>query len=102
MTIKKVLLTPEQKLEYCRLIFNDGYTTKQVQELCGASSSAINRWKAQYRKELEGITPVDRKAMTPEQKEIQRLKKELREAKEDNEILKKASALLILDNKGLC
>ena len=89
MTINKVTVSPEQKLEYCKLIINDGYTTRQIIELCGASSSSINRWKKQYIQELEGTTPQDRKALTPEQTEIQSLQKQLREAKKDIEILKK-------------
>lgn len=101
MTVNKVLVSPEQKLEYCKLIFEDGYTTKQIEELCGASSSAINRWKKQYRLELEGQTPPDRKAITPEQKEIQSLQKQLIRAKRDNEILKKAAAFFIRDNNAL-
>ena len=76
-------------------------STKQIQELSGASSSAINRWRAQYRRELLGETPQTGKALTPEQKEIQSLQKQLREAKQDNDILKKAAALFIREQNGL-
>ena len=101
MTKNKMIVTPEQKLEYCKLIFDDGYTTKQIQEISGVSASAINRWKAQYRKEMQGETPQDRKALTPEQIKIQSLEKQLREAKKDNELLKKAAAFFIRDNNAL-
>ena len=61
--------------------------------------SADARWKKQYLAELNGQTPKSGKAMTPEQQEIQSLKKQLWRAKRDNEILKKATALFAMDNQ---
>ena len=52
-----------------------------------------------YLAELDGQTPTSGKAMTPEQQEIQSLKKQLWRAKRDNEILKKATALFAMDNQ---
>lgn len=101
MKKKKLVVAPEQKLEYCKLIFEDGYSNQQIQEISGASSSAVTRWKSQYRRELEGETPQDKKAMTPEQIKIQSLEKQLREAKKDNDLLKKAAAFFIRDNSAL-
>ncbi len=46
-----------------------------------------------------GQTPTSGKAMTPEQQEIQSLKKQLWRAKRDNEILKKATALFAMDSQ---
>ena len=57
------------------------------------------RWKKQYLAELGGQTPTSGKAMTPEQQEIQSLKKRLWRAKRDNEILKKATALFAMDSQ---
>ena len=101
MTKERVIVTPEQKLEYCKLMFEHDYTVKQIEELSSASSSAINRWKRQYLRELQGETPEQAQALTPEQQQIQSLQKQLREAKRDNEILKKAAALFIRDQNGL-
>lgn len=64
MATTKIVITPEQKLEYCKLMFENGYTNKQIQELCGASSSAITRWKRQYRRELQGEAPEAGRAFT--------------------------------------
>ena len=47
-----------------------------------------------YLAEINGQTPKSSKAMTPEQQEIQSLKKQLWRAKRDNEILKKATGLV--------
>ena len=60
---------------------------------------AVRRWVDQVRKERLGSTPVGAKAITADQREIQRLKALLREKDLDIEILKKASALLLLDAK---
>jgi transposase len=50
----KVNINPSQKLEYAKLMIEEGYTNKQIQDISGACSSAISRWKNQYKAELEG------------------------------------------------
>lgn len=98
MMKQRVNVTPEQKVEYAKLMLEEGYSNQQIQEISGASESAVTRWKAQYKKERNGETPKDRKAITPEQIRIQELEKQLRQAKRDNEVLKKAAAFLIRDS----
>ena len=88
----------EQKLEYARLMVEDGYSNQQIQEISGASSSAVVRWKKQYISEKQGNTPVHGSAITPEQKRIKELEKQLARANRDIEILKKATALFIQDH----
>jgi transposase len=90
----KSIFTTQQKLEYAKLMVEEGYSNKQIIEISGACSSAVTRWKRQYLAELNGITPTA-SALTKEQQEIQQLKKELWRAKRDNDILKKAAALFI-------
>jgi transposase len=97
----KTYFTPEQKLEYAKLMVDDGYTYKRVQEISGAGLSAISRWKKQYQEELIGITPASNSAITPEQQRIQELEKQLKRAHRDNDILKKATAFFIRDNHNL-
>jgi transposase len=46
----KATFTPEQKLEYAKLIVEEGYSNKQVQKISGASESAISRWKSNIKK----------------------------------------------------
>lgn len=93
----KSVFTLEQKLDYAKLMVHEGYTNKQIMEISGAGPSAVTRWKRQYLTELNGTTPTA-KALTPEQQEIQKLKKELWRAKRDNDILKKATALFATAN----
>jgi transposase len=94
---KKISPTPEQKREYIKLIVDENYTISQIMEISGASNSAISRWKQQYLAELNGSTPIDKKALTPEHQRIQELEKQLKRAVRDNDILKKAAVLLAHD-----
>ena len=96
----RITVSPDQKLEYAKLMVGEGYTNQQVIEISGACSSAVTRWKRQYLEELNGSTPKGKKALTPEQQRIQELEKQLWRAKRDNEILKKATAFFVRDNKS--
>ncbi|MBB1424814.1 transposase, partial [Pseudoalteromonas sp. SG43-7] len=64
----------------------------------GAGKSAVSRWKQQYLSELDGKSPGNVQALTPEQQRIQLLEKKLQRALRDNDILKKATAFFIRDN----
>ena len=98
---QRVRLSVEQKLEYAKLMVNEGYTNQQIREISGAGSTAISRWKRQYLVEINGETPEGKKALTTEQQKIQELEKQLWRAKRDNEILKKATAFFVRDNSNL-
>ena len=97
----RVSFTPEQKLDYAKLMVEENYSPKQIMDISGAGSTAVTRWKKQYLEELKGLTPDGKKALTPEQQRIQDLEKQLWRAKRDNEILKKAAAFFARDNKEL-
>ena len=97
----KVNISPSQKLEYAKLMVEEGYTNKKIQDISGACSSAISRWKRQYRAELSGHTPANAHALTPDQQRIQVLEKQLKQSQRDNDILKKAAAFFIRDNQNL-
>ena len=83
--------TVGQKLEYVRLIVDEGYSNQQVMDISGAGKKAVSCWKRQYLAELNGHTPEGKKALTKEQQRIQELEKQLWQAKRDNDILKKAN-----------
>jgi len=97
----RVTPTPEQKLEYAKLVVDEGYSIKQVMEISGAGMTAVRRWKKQYIAELSGETPQGKKAFTPDQQRIQELEKQLWRAKRDNEILKKATAFFVRESNDL-
>lgn len=91
---ERITFTVEQKLDYAKLMVEEGYSNKQVMEISGAGDTAVSRWKRQYIAELGGKTPNGKKALTPEQQKIQSLEKQLWRAKRDNDILKKAQPSL--------
>lgn len=97
----KLTFTVEQRLDYAKLMVDEGYTNQQVMEISGAGSSAVSRWKKQYLEELDGKTPEGKKALTTDQQKIQELEKQLWRARRDNEILKKATAFFVRDNNNL-
>lgn len=98
---QRVSLSVEQKLEYAKLMVNEGYTNQQIREISGAGSTAVSRWKRQYLSEINEETPRGKQALTAEQQKIQALEKQLWRAKRDNEILKKATAFFVRDNSNL-
>lgn len=59
--------------------------------------STMDKWVRRLREERQGKTPKAA-PMTPEQIEIRKLKKKLTRLEEHNEILKKATALLMSDS----
>ena len=97
----KVSFSASQKLEYAKLMVEENYTNKKIQEISGACASAIARWKRQYLAELSGHTPQNANAITVDQQRIQLLEKQLKQAQRDNDILKKAAAFFIRDNPNL-
>ncbi|CSQ49725.1 putative transposase [Escherichia coli EPECa14] len=59
--------------------------------------STMTRWVKQLRDERQGKTPKA-SPITPEQIEIRKLRKKLQRIEMENEILKKATALLMSDS----
>jgi transposase len=98
---ERITFTIEQRLEYAKLMVEDGYSNKQVMEISGAGDTAVSRWKRQYSAELAGKTPDGKKALTFEQQRIQLLEKQLWRAQRDNDILKKAAAFFARENSSL-
>ena len=98
----RTTFTPGQRLEYAKLMVNEGYSNKKIREVSGAGETAVSRWKRQYLAEMNGETPPQgKKALTPDKQHIQELEKQLWRAQRDNEILKKATAFFIRDNSNL-
>ena len=89
--------SPEFKLEAAQLVLDQGYTVRKACEAMGVGKSSMEYWIKQLREERQGETPKAT-ALTPEQREIQQLKRELRRVEEEKEILKKATALLMSDS----
>jgi len=90
--------SPEFRLESAQLVVDQGYTFKAASEAMGVSKTTLESWVRKLRAERAGKAPEKGEALTPEQREIQQLKRKLRRVEEEKEILKKATALLMSDS----
>jgi transposase len=98
---ERVSVTPAQKLEYVKLMVDEGYSNQQIMDMSGVGATAVIRWKRQYQKELKGDVPNNKVALDPQNRRIQELEKQLAQAQRDNVLLKKATAFFIRDNPAL-
>ena len=89
--------SPEFKLESAQLVVDQGYTVLDAAQAVGVGKSTLENWVRRLREERKGQTPKGQ-ALTSEQREIQALKRRIREIEEEKEILKKATALLMSDS----
>ena len=92
--------TKEFKLMAVELC-QSGKSTKEVSEDLGIRDELVRRWRREFGKFKEGsFSGHGNVNMTEEQKENVRLKKELKEAKLERDILKKAVSIFSkTDNK---
>ncbi|MFQ6372950.1 transposase, partial [Shewanella sp. YIC-542] len=86
--------SPEFRLETAQPVVDQGYTNREAAEAMGVGYSTLGKWVKQLREERAGKTP-QAAPMTPEQREIRELKKQIERLELEKEILKKASALLM-------
>ena len=89
--------SPEFRLESAQLVVDQNYSIKEAALAVGVGLSTMDKWSRQLRKERNGVTPKA-SAMSPEHRRIKELEKRLRRVEEHNEILKKATALLMSDS----
>ena len=88
---------PEFKVEAAQLVFDQGYSVKEAAQAMGVGLSTLDKWVRKLKNERDGqLTPGN--PITPEQREIAELKKQVKRLELEKEILKKASALLMSDS----
>ncbi|WP_235588960.1 IS3 family transposase [Halomonas chromatireducens] len=86
---KKRTFSPEFRLAAAQLVVDQGYTLKAACEAMGVGKSTMEYWVRRLRAERTGKAPLKGEALTPEQREIQELKRKLRRVEEEKEIFKK-------------
>ncbi len=84
----------EFKFEAVKMVVEQGRSPREVAGNLGVSESLLHQWKRKFLDSGELSFPGNGNRMTggEAEEEIRRLKKELAEAKQDREILKKAAA----------
>lgn len=88
----------EFKVEAVRLSYEEGQGISQTARELSISKSALYRWRAEYGNNPEAAFP-GKGNMRDKDAEISRLKRALKEAQMEAEILKKATAIFAKANK---
>jgi transposase len=95
MTKQRRAFTPEYKLHIVQLIRDQGLSITQVCKDQSLGQSTIHRWLAQYDAELSGERVQGTVPITADQRRIRELEQQIKRLKEDNDILKKATAFFV-------
>jgi transposase len=72
-------------------LLNSGIKTAQVSNDYGLNVNTINRWKREYKSRFGDFSK--KRILSAEEQELKALKKELRDVKEERDILKKAVSI---------
>jgi len=94
---KRPTYTAEFKLEAAQLVVDQGYTVREASEAMNVSKSAMDKWVRQLKSERNGISNQPN-ALTPDQRRIKELEKQIKRIELEKDILKKATALLMSDS----
>jgi len=86
------------KLQVVQMVKEQGLSIPQICQDMDLGETAVRRWVQQYEAELSGQSGIG-KPLTPEQQRIRQLEAENRQLKQDNELLKKASAFFAREMK---
>lgn len=95
--MKKRHFKPEFRNEVAELVLDKGYSVRDAAEAMSVGHSTVDSWVRLLKKERNGVetkgTPI-----SDEQRKIKQLERDIQRLKEDKEILKKATALLMSDS----
>jgi transposase len=95
---KKKSYTPEFKKDAVRLVTDQGYKVTEAARNLGLNPSVLQRWKTEMASAGPNAFP-GKGRFSPEQEELQRLRKENQRLKMEREILKKAAAFFANESK---
>ena len=88
----------QYKLDAVNLVINGNRSVSEVARDLGIDSNTIYRWKRELTEEGTEAFP-GKGRLGPQEEELRRLRRELEQAKEDREILKKALAYFSKNGK---
>ena len=86
------------KIDAVNLVVNGGRSIAEVSRDLGISANSLHKWKRELSSEGSEAFP-GKGRLGPQEEEIRRLRRELAQAKEDREILKKALGFFSKDGK---
>jgi len=89
--------SPEFRLEVAQEVVDRDRSVRDVADSLGLGKSTVDKWARQLKQERNGILSTAT-PLTPDQLKIRELERKIKLLEGDNEILKKASALLMQDS----
>ena len=89
---------PEFKLGAVKMVVDDGREATEVAERLGIHPGLIHNWKKRYLEKGEGAFGA-RSQVSPGDKEVRELKRELARVRQERDILKKAMAYFANDKR---
>lgn len=92
MSSKRRMYTREFKIDAAKLSYNSEKSVEEIAVSLGVSQSSLHRWRQEYRQDPDQAFPGSGHQKERDA-EVARLKKELKQAQLENEILKKAAAI---------
>ena len=92
MSSTRKTYTREFKVEAAKLSYNSDKPVEEIAESLGISQSSLNRWRKEYGADPKQAFPGNGQ-LKGRDEEMVRLKKDLKQAQMENEILKKAVAI---------
>jgi len=87
------------KLEALQLLENSGKSKSQIERDLGISPGLLGKWSDRYQVD-ESSQSLSASDMVAAQREIQRLRRELKIAKMERDILKKAVSIFSQEEEG--
>jgi len=96
--MQKKGFTAEYKKEIIRLITEGGKKVTDVAKDIGVTETSVRRWLNQYGEHGTNAFP-GKGHLRPEDEKLRKLKRELADIKEENEILKKAMRIFTRPEK---
>ena len=89
----KRTFSPEFKLEAVEQVIKYQRDVREVAQALELNPDHLRKWIRLYNQEIQGIEPVVN-AITPEQRQIQQLKAQIKRLEMEKEILKQAAVLM--------
>ena len=100
MSKQRKKYTKTEKLEIVSLSLEDAQSIKELADRFEISQNSIYRWRSLYLKNKEAAFPGQgNKTMTAPERKIAELEKELKEARLERDILKKAVGIFSKSDK---
>jgi transposase len=87
---------PEFRFEASQLVVDQNYSVREAAEAMNVGKSTMDKWVRQLKDERKGVTS-SATPLTPDQRKIRELEKQIKRIEMEKEILKKATALLMSD-----